>query len=137
MLNDECCFVNFCPSATFGMVSGCLRDEYQHFVFIFTLQMYDNNFKYAIIQPIIFFLLRLLNYELFLHNIKLFLNCKPFGWNRLNRMCLDKWICNLQFAIFRPKPCCNTLTYSRFCRTVWKNCKLQIHIQCNQLFWSY
>ncbi len=41
--------------------------------------MYDNNFKYAIIQPIIFFLLRLLNYEWFLHNIKLFLNCKPFG----------------------------------------------------------
>ena len=122
MLNDDCCFVNFCPSANFGMVSGCLRDEYLRFVFIFIVQRYDNNFKYAIIHAIIFFLLRLW----IVFAIKPFLNCKPFGWNLLNRMCLDKWNCNLQFAIFRSKPCCNTLTHSRFCRTVWKNCKLQI-----------
>ena len=35
-------------------------------------------------------------------------------------------ICNLQFAIFRLKYCCNTLIYKGFYHTVWKNCKLQI-----------
>ena len=49
------------------MVSECLRDEYKRFVFIFTLQRYDNYFKYANIQAVIIFPLRQFNIEIYLH----------------------------------------------------------------------
>ena len=61
------------------MVSECLRDEYQRFIFIFTLQRYDNYFKYANIQAVIIFPLRQFNIEIYLQIRSLFLSRIPNG----------------------------------------------------------